>query len=98
MTNQRIYEIEKAWSLAIASQGIQFTGEESEEVGPVSIISELLPDGSMSFRSERDATLELWLYPQDCFDHSGDFKHYTATLVVKGKRLSGCAYKSSLTL
>lgn len=87
-----------SWGVAVDEQGIQFTGNENERVGPVSVIAEELPDGSMNFRAEQGNPLELWLYPQDCFDYSGDFKHFTATLVVNGKRLNGCAYKGEMTL
>ncbi|SDR87447.1 Uncharacterized membrane protein [Halopseudomonas xinjiangensis] len=82
-----------SWRLTIGSQGIEFDSEAAERTGPSPVIAEELPDGSRSFRTERDDRLELWLYPQECFNHAGDFAHMSATLIVDGKRLSGCAYE-----
>lgn len=82
-----------SWRLTIGDQGIAFDSEQAEDTGPTPVISEQLPDGSRSFRTQRDDRLELWLYAQDCFNHAGDFSHMTATLIVDGKRMSGCAYK-----
>ena len=82
-----------SWRLTIGDKGIEFDSDPGERSGPSPVISEELPDGSRSFRTERDDRLELWLYPQDCFNHAGDYSHLTATLTVDGKRLSGCAYE-----
>ena len=82
-----------SWRLTIGDRGIEFDSEAAERRGPSPVISEALPDGSRSFRTERDDRLELWLYPQDCFNHAGDYAHMSATLTVDGKRLSGCAYE-----
>ena len=85
--------IDDSWRLVVDQQGIRFDGVADQESGPVRMIAESLPDGSMSFRGAEDDDLELWLYPQDCFDNSGDYRHLTATLSVNGRRLNGCAYK-----
>ncbi|UAW99223.1 hypothetical protein KEM63_04430 [Halopseudomonas nanhaiensis] len=82
-----------SWRLTIGDAGIEFDSADREHSGPSPVISEELPDGSRSFRTERDDRLELWLYPQDCFNHAGDYSHLTATLTIDGKRLSGCAYE-----
>ncbi|WP_304639787.1 hypothetical protein [Pseudomonas sp.] len=87
--------LSRDWRMVIDRQGIEFTDEQNQATGPVAMISEQLPDGVMSFRSEQDAALELWLYPQQCFDYVNDFRHLTATLIVDGKRMNGCAYKGA---
>lgn len=87
--------IDDSWRLVVDQQGIRFDGLEDQESGPVRMIAESLPDGSMSFRGAEDTDLELWLYPQDCFDNAGDYRHLTATLSVDGRRLNGCAYKGT---
>lgn len=85
--------IDDSWRLVVDGRGIRFDGLADQEAGPVRMIAESLPDGSMSFRGAEGDDLELWLYPQDCFDNAGDYRHLTATLTVNGRRLNGCAYK-----
>lgn len=85
--------LDNSWRLVVDQQGMRFDGVADQQSGPVRIIAESLPDGSMSFRGAEDDSLELWLYPQDCFDNTGDFRHLTATLTLDGKRLNGCAFK-----
>ncbi len=87
--------LDESWRLVVDQQGIRFDGLEDQDSGPVRIIAESLPDGSMSFRGAEDTDLELWLYPQACFDNSGDYRHLKATLSFNGKRLNGCAYKGT---
>ncbi|WP_150302372.1 hypothetical protein [Pseudomonas profundi] len=84
-----------SWRLVVDRQGIRFDGLADQEAGPVPMIAESLPDGSMSFRGAEGNDLELWLYPQHCFDNAGDYRHLTATLTVDGRRLNGCAYKGT---
>jgi uncharacterized membrane protein len=87
--------LNRDWRMVIDREGMEFTDEQNQATGPVAMISEQLPDGVMSFRSEQDASLELWLYPRQCFDYANDFRHLAATLIVDGKRMNGCAYKGA---
>lgn len=87
--------IDDSWRLVVGPDGMRFNGVADQGAGPVRVISESLPDGSMSLRGADDDDLELWLYRQDCFDNSGDYRHMTATLTVNGRRLNGCAYKGA---
>jgi uncharacterized membrane protein len=89
--------LNRDWRVVIDRNGMAFTDEQNQSTGPVAMISEQLPDGSLSFRAEQDSTLELWLYPQHCFDYANDFSHLSATLVVNGTRMNGCAYKGAPT-
>ncbi len=89
--------LNRDWRVVIDRQGMEFTDEQNQSAGPVGMIAEQLPDGSMSFRAEQDSTLELWLYPQPCFDYSNDFRHLRATLVINGKRMNGCAFEGTAT-
>ena len=90
-----VWGIDDSWRLVVGPQGIRFSGVADQESGPVRVVSESLPDGAMSVRGADDDDLELWLYPQDCFDNSGRYRHMTATLTVNGRRLNGCAYKGA---
>lgn len=85
------------WRVDITGQGMQLTAPDSENGQKMSVISELLPDGSRNFRDAGERSLELWLYPNDCFERSsGDYYYLSATLIRDGQRLAGCGYQGGV--
>ena len=82
-----------SWHVKLAANGL--TRSDDERVYPSQpVVSELLPDGSLSVRGLAGDNLELWLYPQACQDlASGDYFHMSATLLLNGERYEGCAYQ-----
>lgn len=85
------------WRVDITDQGMQLTAADSESGQQLSVISEQLPDGSHNYRDANGRTLELWLYPSDCFERSsGDYYYLSATLISDGLRLPGCGYQGAV--
>ena len=86
-----------AWRVSLAANGLTRNDAE-RSYSPQPVVSEQLPDGSLSARGLEDAGIELWLYPQACQDAiTGDYFHMSATLLLNGERYQGCAYQGRQT-
>jgi uncharacterized membrane protein len=85
-----------AWQVGVEPLGMRVQMERNAGA-QTAFITEQLPDGARSFRTQEGEPVELWIYPQPCFaPRSGDYHERSARLLYAGKSLSGCAYRGML--